>query len=272
MIDPMTLMMLAQAAPQVMQMAGGLMQAGSGLVGLSKDRPKYSIPTALRQSVAMAQLSAGQNAPGYELQRMQNAQMMANATQASQGAGNITAAMAIFQNQANQANMQLRQQNQQFIVGQQQNMYAQLDRLASTQDQQWQMNEFAPYADSQRRSMDMLGAGLSNIYGASTQIGGVAQAGKSYADAIYKENRLEGMSKVQRNIAVSKLNPMQKVLVNMFHPYQDPVDQETPFVPTMPDVNKLNYQQYMPVLATDFGGGDYYNNNRYYDGESMFSE
>lgn len=156
-----TLGLLAKTALGASQLVGGLIGSASN------KRPKYSIPTGAQAALGIANEQANRMAmPGesamYGKIDQEGANMLAAARE--YGMAGLASLPAI----------QARMQGSKIDVGMQSAKWrdqkqAQLQQAQGTyagyQDQEWQMNDFAPFKDKQQRSQNAIGAGAKNIIG-----------------------------------------------------------------------------------------------------------
>lgn len=159
--------LLMQFAPQLLKFGLGALQGAGGLGGmLSNKRPQFEIPAAAKQALSIANMRANSNMPNYN-NAVQNAQLTtANQLSAAKESGNPLTVLPQLQANENAAMRGIENKNMQYHDNAVQNQQQQLQRQADYQEQQFQVNEFAPYADKQNRSNQLIGAGLSNITGA----------------------------------------------------------------------------------------------------------
>lgn len=160
-MDPITLGLIAKSAVGATQLVGGLIGSATN------KRPKYSIPTGAQAALANAQEQANRiDMPGesamYGKIDQEGANMLAAARE--YGLAGLASLPAI----------QARMQGSKIDVGMQSAKWrdqkqAQLQQAQGTyagyQDQEFQMNEFAPFKDKQQRSQNAIGAGVKNIIG-----------------------------------------------------------------------------------------------------------
>lgn len=163
------------AIPSIYQGVVGARQLREGRRGLANlERPEYNIPTGIEQSLALAQQQAADPyMPGENIMRNRAAMATANAFRNASQAGNPMAVVGQLQANENRA-----MQNIGIASAEQQN--ADMRRLqdmygiyAKYQDQQWQMNEFAPYAQKYNEFREQVGAGQQNIFGALDRVSAV---------------------------------------------------------------------------------------------------
>jgi hypothetical protein len=171
-MDPMTMMALAQMAPMLLKAGTGVAQGlgGAGMLATNK-RPEYSIPPAMQAALAQSQRMSMMNSPAFEQQLQFNSMAAQTAMQAAQQSNNLSGALALIQAQQQKGVMDATTQNQQFMIGRQDKYNQDLQNYAAYQDQQWQMNEFAPYAQKRQIGEDLIGAGIENFTSSASGIG-----------------------------------------------------------------------------------------------------
>lgn len=148
--------------------AVGATQLIGGAAALGNNRrPTYNIPPAMQEALNRAKLAAEQDSAGFALGMNQNAQLTQNQIQAAQTSSNMNAALALIQANANKQTLALTAQNDAFRQGQQGALLGQLGAMAEYQDQQYQLNEVAPYNDRRNLGEDLVGAGVTNLMGAA---------------------------------------------------------------------------------------------------------
>lgn len=152
--------------------AVGAAQLIGGLIGRATNkRPKYEIPAAVREAVAISQLQAASPyAPGYGEARTNVDISSANALLAAQNSGNAAGALQGIVGQQQAANRGLNAQNLEYQAGAQGRLQSALGMLGQHQEQEWQLNKFAPFADRQRLTEDMIGGGITNIASAGNML------------------------------------------------------------------------------------------------------
>lgn len=147
MIDPVTLGLLVNA--------GGLLAKKF----MGADRPEYEIPESARQALAQARiLQADKNMPGEQKALEQIGISSANATQAAAEGGNVLEAISSIQGQQDRATQGVLARSEADQRNDQERLMQQLGIMSQYEDQQYQMNEFAPYAENQQETRDIIGA------------------------------------------------------------------------------------------------------------------
>lgn len=163
----------AFAIPAIISGVTGAGQLIAGAMSAaSNKRPDYQIPSALRQSVALARAQVQDPyAPGYGQAKDNLDLAAANAVYASQQSGNAQIGLGEIVGQTESGLRELQAMNAKDQKGDIQDYRVALAQYAQAQDTQFQMNEFAPYAQRAQESRDVFGAGLENIMGAAQQYG-----------------------------------------------------------------------------------------------------
>lgn len=154
-MDPITASILLGAATNV---------AGFGLKKLmGANRPEYEIPESARQALAQARiLQADKNMPGEQKALEQVGISSANATQAASQGGNVLEAISAIQGQQDRATQGVLARSEEDQRNDQQRLMQQLGIMSQYEDQKFQMNEFAPYAENQQETRDLVGALSTN--------------------------------------------------------------------------------------------------------------
>lgn len=153
-------------------------QAIGGLIGKAvTKRPKYKIPQSARQATALAAIRAQGDMPGYTQAQSNLNLMTSNAIAGARESGFAGEQLSSIMGQQEAGYRNLAAQNEQFQsqadIQYQQALY----RMGQMEDQQWQMNEFAPYADKSQLFSDMVGAGFQNLFNAGNMLNQVPGGG-----------------------------------------------------------------------------------------------
>lgn len=158
---------------------GGAQLIGGLISRFSKKRPKREIPDSAREALGIARLQAATPyAPGYGQARESTEIAAANAMAAAQrSAGGAASAIQGVMGQQQAANRDLVAQNLQYQTGAQQRLQGALGMMAEEEDRQFQINEFAPYADRMRLSEDLIGAGATNLSSSANMLFAADQMG-----------------------------------------------------------------------------------------------
>lgn len=155
-MDPITASILLGAATNV---------AGFGLKKfMGAGRPEYEIPESARQALAQARiLQADKNMPGEQKALEQVGISSANATQAASQGGNVLEAISAIQGQQDRATQGVLARSEEDQRNDQNRLMQQLGIMSQYEDQKYQMNEFAPYAENQQETRDLVGALSTNV-------------------------------------------------------------------------------------------------------------
>ena len=153
----------------------GVLQGVAGMF-TSANRPTYKIPKAEREALALARMRAADTQMPGEQRAVDRAMTVgSNSVRAAQESGNAMEALAGI-SAGTQGNLaDIAAQSAQFQNQDLNNLDSALSRHADYQDQAWQMNQYAPYAQKYELKQQLLGAGATNIMGALD-----SYAGKSF--------------------------------------------------------------------------------------------
>ncbi len=142
------------------------------------ERPEYEIPSGLRSALGVAQTMVNNPFMAGYSQAVDQANLAASnmitAAQQSGGAQQSLASIAAAQGAQLRDIAQMNEASQQQDLA---NLQSVLQTYASAQDQECQMNKFAPYADKMQEKRDVFGAGLENLFGAASSFATIGQAG-----------------------------------------------------------------------------------------------
>lgn len=164
---PLAIGGLMSMVPSAFKLIEGIRQrseAKQGLEGLT--RPEYQTPEEVQRMLNISQMRyADKFMPGMGTYMDRIEQQAANAFAQGSEAGNPFALISNIQaNAGNQlANLGIQQSN--FQLQNEQAYQQALMQMAGYKDQEWQMNEYAPYKEKYTEYRDMFGAGTQNIYG-----------------------------------------------------------------------------------------------------------
>lgn len=169
-------LLAAAAIPAIAKGIYGLSQMSKGNNTLRNlERPQYEIPTAANEALGLSrQAYADPRMPGenvmYDRAALGASNALDGAAQMGGGIGSVAAILA--QQNAQNQNIGIASANYQNAARQD---YANaLGQYANLQDQQWQMNKFAPYADQYAEARQQVGAGAQNAFAGLDAIGGLA--------------------------------------------------------------------------------------------------
>lgn len=203
--------MIASAIPGLVKGIYGIGQMHKGNNTLrTLQRPTYEIPTSANESLGLSrQAFADSRMPGenvmYDRASLASSNALSGAADMSGGIGSVAAILA-GQNQQNQ-NIGISSANYQNDARRE---YAgALATHANYQDQAWQMNKFAPYADKYAEARQQVGAGAQNAFSGLDAIGGLAAG---YLGA--KAGVNPSVAASQRAEQVSSLNDLSAANIN----------------------------------------------------------
>jgi hypothetical protein len=166
------------AIGSIVKMGVGVGQMFGGQAGLAGlERPKYETPREIQEMLALSRMEyADPTMPGENTARDRIAQSSATAYQQASGAGNPFAAIAAIQANQQSGDLNLTAQSGQYNRQDLEAYKQALQTTAQFKDQEFQMNEFAPFAEKSQEFRDMIGAGTKNIVGGISEVGSMADA------------------------------------------------------------------------------------------------
>ena len=195
-----------EAIGEIFKMITGAVQTAEGnskLAGLK--RPEYKTPSEINQMKALyRQEYADPYMPGEGVLQDRLEQGAGQAYNQSLVANNPLAAIAAIQSQQQTAQQNLAMQSAQYQKADLISYTNALNAAAPYTDMEFQMNQFAPYAEGAQEARDMIGAGTKNTYSGLSSLGGIADAwtnaglqnsGKSKkgnTDAVYDQYNQKG--------------------------------------------------------------------------------
>jgi hypothetical protein len=155
---------MALPLPLLLSSATAGMQLVGGAGKLLRRRPEYDIPESARMALGMASAqSVDPFMAGYEQAQGNINLATSNAIMASQMRGDGAVGLQSIAGQAQAANRDLSAQNEMADFRADQAYQAALGVMSQYENLEYQVNEFAPYADAQQEGRDMIGAGLENL-------------------------------------------------------------------------------------------------------------
>lgn len=126
-------------------------------------RPKYEIPASAQQALAQARiLAADKNMPGEQKALEQVGISAANSVRAAQEGGNVLEAISAIQGQQDRGTQGVLARSEADQQNDQERLMRQLEIMSQHEDMQYQMNEYAPYAEKQQETRDIVGALTQN--------------------------------------------------------------------------------------------------------------
>lgn len=169
--------MWAALIPYLVQGIAGMFQESEGTDLANTPRPDYKIPDEVNQSLAISKANfADQTMPGESRLRDQNNLAAQNALKAlTEGGGSLSGISGIQAQQSKFAG-DIQTKAAEYQRKDEQIYQQSLQTMADYKDQQFQMNEFAPYAQAYQEGRQMAGAGFENIYGALSGIANITMA------------------------------------------------------------------------------------------------
>lgn len=180
-MDPLTMMAALQSGVALGQSIFGAIK------GTNNKRPDYDIPESAKQALELAKINATGQMPGYTQAKDQNNLTTANLISAGANNGNITQMLPAIAARASLNNRNLSTDNANYQAGARRELRGAYNQYGKYEDQEFQMNEFAPYAQKFQESRDMVGAGLQNFNTAISNYG-MYQLSNS-ANMLSQENR-----------------------------------------------------------------------------------
>lgn len=194
------------AIPAIMQTVEGTRQRRQGKQGLeSLERPTYQIPEALQRATQLSQQAyADPYMPGENRMLDQAGLSASNALQASILAGDGQGAITGIQANQQAAQQQIGVASAQRQLQDMTNLQQMLTMLSQAQDTQFQMNEFAPFAEQQQEYRDMFGAGMKNQFAGVKNFSNVASAFLAGLDSDYDQTTDSNEKKKKKNKGNSK--------------------------------------------------------------------
>jgi len=170
---------LAALIPSAFQAVAGITQMNRGkrlLEGLQ--RPEYDIPDAEKQSLAIANAAyQDPKMPGENVAYSRIGQTLSQFLRASRDNGNPMAGLAMAQANSNRAYNDLASQSAMHQEADRRDLMNNLETYAQYQDQKWQMNKYAPYADKYQEGRQLVGGGAQNVNTALQGLSSVALQG-----------------------------------------------------------------------------------------------
>lgn len=179
----------------IMSAVQGLFQVGTGisqqiqagklkseLGNLSDNRPKYQTPEEVLSSLSLIKQGfADPRMAGQGRLEDLTGLNQANTIQAGVQSGNPFAVLAASQGQADLTAQDIQTRAMQQQENERLNLAQALNTVAQFKDQEWQMNEFAPWRDKYQFTLneyrDKLGAGAKNTF---EGLGSLGSSGMSF--------------------------------------------------------------------------------------------
>ena len=147
-----------------------LLSAGTNLAGfglkrfLGSGRPDYEIPDSARQALNLARIHAADpNMPGEQKAIERAGVSAANSARVAQESGNALEALPSIQGQYDATTQGILARSEADQKADQQRLAQQLAQMAQYEDMRYQMNEYAPYAEKQQETRDLVGSLSTNL-------------------------------------------------------------------------------------------------------------
>ena len=151
---------MAQGAMSVMQMANGMNKK-------RRKRPRYSAGKERLEALGAAKAEyMDKSMPGEDKMVDRANLASANALASAREAGNALEVVSAVQGNQNRALESIGIASATDQKRDSANYQNALNKYAESQDLEFQMNEFAPYAENQQEGKQMIGAGIENAFGA----------------------------------------------------------------------------------------------------------
>lgn len=187
-MDPITIMAIMSAVQGLFQVGTGIsqqIQAGNlrkEFERLGDNRPKYQTPEEVLSSLSLIRQGfADPRMAGQGRLEDLTGLNQANTIQAGVQSGNPFAVLAASQGQADLTAQDIQTRAMQQQENDRLNLAQALNTVAQFKDQEWQMNEFAPWRDKYQFTLneyrDKLGAGAKNTF---EGLGSLGSSGMSF--------------------------------------------------------------------------------------------
>jgi hypothetical protein len=194
-MDPVTMMLLAQAIPTGLQLAKSYSQSQQAKELEKVGRPKYEIPEAVEQQVNQARYLAGmRELPGQNLMEAKLGQNTAKGISqlqnASANSADLASNIARIYGAQNEGVQNIGLKAGQNWLGQQGQLSNALRMLGQYQQQQWDYNQKQPYEEAKAAEAALREASYRNLAAAST---GIASGISGAANLQYQDDRFNKM-------------------------------------------------------------------------------
>ncbi len=157
---------MAIGALPALQLGLGAAQLIGGFLKQSGRRPTYEIPDSVRQALALSRIRASDPyMPGYQQAKDQIDLVTSNAIRGAQESGSAQQSLPGIVGALQRENRNLGMENALSQERDMQGLQQLLMNYGNYEDQEFQMNEFAPYLEREQEGRDMFGAGLENLFG-----------------------------------------------------------------------------------------------------------
>lgn len=225
-----------------------LLSAGTNLAGfglkrfLGSERPEYEIPNSARQALGLARIQAAdKNMPGEQKAIERAGVSSANAVRAAQESGNVLESISGIQGQYDAATQGILARSEADQKNDQQRLAQQLGQMAQYEDMRYQMNEYAPYAEKQQETRDLVGALSTNLSSAMLHQGLNSQTMARGVD----DETLEGVQPASEEVGEYTRQPTPSLL------------EQKPMAPIVSDGGRLAQLPYSVKTNAESGAEDY---------------
>jgi len=192
-MDPVTMMLLAQAIPAGIQLAKSYKQSQQAKELEKMGRPQYEIPEAVQQQVNQARyLASMRELPGQNLMEAKlgqnTAKGIAQMQNASANSADLASNIAKLYGAQNEGVQNIGLKAGQNWLGQQGQLSNALRMMGQYQQQQWDYNKRQPYDEAKAAEAALREASYRNLAAAST---GIASGISGAANMQYQQENLD---------------------------------------------------------------------------------
>lgn len=192
-MDPVTMMLLAQAIPAGLQLAKSYKQSQQAKELEKMGRPQYEIPEAVQQQVNQARyLASMRELPGQNLMEAKLGQTTAKGIAQMQNAAanpaDLASNIARLYGAQNEGIQNIGLKAGQNWLGQQGQLSNALRMMGQYQDKKWDYNQKQPYEEAKAAEAALREASYRNLAAAST---GIASGISGAANMQYQQENLD---------------------------------------------------------------------------------
>lgn len=192
-MDPVTMMLLAQAIPAGIQLAKSYKQSQQAKELEKMGRPQYEIPEAIQQQVNQARyLASMRELPGQNLMEAKLGQTTAKGIAQMQNAAanpaDLASNIARLYGAQNEGIQNIGLKAGQNWLGQQGQLSNALRMMGQYQDKKWDYNQKQPYEEAKAAEAALREASYRNLAAAST---GIASGISGAANMQYQQENLD---------------------------------------------------------------------------------
>jgi hypothetical protein len=234
-MDPVTMMLLAQAIPAGLQLAKSYSQSKQAKELGKMERPQYEIPEAVQQQVNQARYLAGmRELPGQNVMEAKLGQNTAKGISQLQGASansaDLASNIARIYGAQNEGIQNIGLKAGQNWLGQQGQLSNALRMLGQYQQQQWDYNQKQPYEEAKAAEAALREASYRNLAAAST---GIASGISGAANMRYQDDRFNKW--LAAGVSNNNSNNQNNTVVNNAPSYADYLPKATQYT-TVPEI------------------------------------